>query len=141
MKSTNPVRTMAVHQAKTATKRVAATVKDYLDPTSNDPSKIAVTHVCYLPVGGQTSAVIGPSKTGVIGSKPCGGDGYPEDPGPGRFTIESSSAGSRPTDSSSVATAAGATTRPCRCLTTMRLALRTYASVSTERTNRACGLA
>ncbi len=62
-------------------------VRDYLDPTSEAPSNIAVTDVCYVPVGGQTSAIIGPSKTGALGANPCGDDGLPDDPGPGRYAI------------------------------------------------------
>lgn len=60
----------------------AIQVRDYLDPTSNDADKIAVTDVCFVAVGGQVSSVIGPSKTGEIGADPCGGD-----PGPGRYAI------------------------------------------------------
>lgn len=62
-------------------------VRDYLDPTSTASDKVAVTDVCYVPVGGQVSAVIGPSKTGELGTNACGDDGLPDDPGPGRFAI------------------------------------------------------
>ena len=65
----------------------AVEVRDYLDPTSNASNKVAVTNVCFVPVGGQTSAVIGPSKTGQLGANPCGDDGLPDDPGPGRYAI------------------------------------------------------
>lgn len=37
-----------------------AEVRDYLTPNGDDPSQVAVTTVKYLPVGGQTSAIIGP---------------------------------------------------------------------------------
>lgn len=61
-------------------------VRDYLDPTSNAADQVAVTYVCYLPVGGQTSAVIGPSKTGATPSEPCDDYGAPQ-PGPDRYTV------------------------------------------------------
>lgn len=37
-------------------------VRDYLTPNGSDPDQVAVTTVEYAPVGGQTSAVIGPGR-------------------------------------------------------------------------------
>ncbi|MGY2873505.1 RHS repeat-associated protein [Marmoricola sp. URHA0025 HA25] len=54
-----------------------AEVDDYLDPTSNAPDKVAVTYVCYLPVGGQTSAVVGPLKSPATVAAPCDSYGAP----------------------------------------------------------------